>query len=205
LRPSSTGPCILYAERALDEGSGDRAAAQQCRGKPNPLLVGEPGHLDRERQSPPSFAQIGNAGNRGDQSERAVPFAGIADGVVMRTKHQARQAGTVALVTAADVADRIEMRMHAGLNHPVQDEVGRRAMLPSQEDARKVLRRLGNRGQPVDPADDLIAERVLVSGARRVHFTHAIPMAKTAPMAQRCSTDRYKFGAGGQPNSKIVQ
>jgi hypothetical protein len=53
--------------------------------------------------------------------------------------------------------------MHAGFNHPIQDEVGRRAMLPGQEDARKVLRRLGNRGQPIDPANDLIAERVLVS------------------------------------------
>ena len=54
------------------------------------FLVGEPDHLDGKRQTPPPPMQIGDAGNRGDQSERAVPFAGIADGVVVRTQHQAR-------------------------------------------------------------------------------------------------------------------
>ena len=51
-------------------------------------------------------------------AERAVPFAGIAHGVVMRSQHQARQAGPLAFVTAADIADGIEMRGHAGLAHP---------------------------------------------------------------------------------------
>ena len=39
----------------------------------------------------------------------------------MRAEHQARQAGRSALITAADVADRIEMRAHAGLAQSLAD------------------------------------------------------------------------------------
>jgi hypothetical protein len=94
--------------------------------------------------------------------------------------------------------------MHAGFNHPVQDEVGRRAMLPGQEDARKVLRRLGNRGQPVDPADDLIAERVGVRRPAR-SFHSCYSNGEGRDDGATLLDDRYKFGASGQPNSKIVQ
>ena len=39
-----------------------------------------------------------------------------------------------------------------------QDQVGGRAMLFGEEDAREMLRRFGDRAEFVDPADDLIAE-----------------------------------------------
>jgi hypothetical protein len=131
---------VLYAEHALVEGPCDRAAAQQRGGEPDPLLVGEPGYFDGERQAPPSLVQIGDAANRRDQSERAVPFAGIADGVVVRAQHQARQTGALAFIAAADISDRIEMRMHSGRAHPAQDKVGSGTMLFREEDACKMLR-----------------------------------------------------------------
>ena len=77
----------------------------------------------------------------------------------MRTQHQARQSRPLAFVAAADVADRVEMRAHAGRPHPGQDQVGRGAMFPGEEDPRQMLRRLRDRGELVDAADDLLAER----------------------------------------------
>jgi len=57
---------------------------------------------------------------------------------------------------------------------PAQDQVGRRTMLVRQKDARQMLRRLRDRRELVDPADDLIAERaVAVSGAALLHLMHA--------------------------------
>ena len=77
----------------------------------------------------PAPVQVGDAGNRRDHAERPVPFAGVAHGVVMRAQHQARQARALALVTAADIADGVEMRGHAGIAHPRQEQIGRGAML----------------------------------------------------------------------------
>ena len=93
------------------------------------------------------------------RSERAVPFAGVAHGVVMRAQHQARQAGPIAFVTAADIADRVEMRAHAGLAHPGEDQIGGHAVLRRKENPRQMLRRLGDGPELMDPADDLIAKR----------------------------------------------
>ena len=150
---------VLRGEHALIERSCDRPAAQQRGSEPDPLLVGKARHFDGERQSPPSFVQIGDAGDRRDQPERTVPFAGVADAVVVRAQHQTRQTRSLAFVTAADISDRIEVRAHSCFNHPGQDQVSRRAMLGRQEDAREMRRRFGNRRQPVDPLDDLLAER----------------------------------------------
>ena len=77
----------------------------------------------------------------------------------MRSQHQARQARPLAFVTAADVADGVEMRGHAGLAHPAQDEIGGGAMLRGEENPRQMLRRFGDRGQCVDPVNDLVAKR----------------------------------------------
>ena len=140
------------------ESARDRAAAEQRGRKAHALLVGESNDLDRERQPPPAPVQIGDAGNRCEQSERAVPFAGVAHGVVMRAQHQARQAGTIAFITAADISDRIEMRGHAGLAHPAKNEIGGDAVFGGQENPRQMLRRLGNGAELVDPADDFVAK-----------------------------------------------
>ena len=79
-------------------------------GEADALLIGGADHLDGERQAFSAPLQVGHAGNRRDQSERAVPFAGVADGVVMRAQHQARHSGPLAFVAAADVSDRVEVR-----------------------------------------------------------------------------------------------
>jgi hypothetical protein len=102
--------------------------------------------------------QIGDAGDRSDYPQRAIPFAGVANRIVMRAQHQARQARTLALVTAADIADRIEMGLHTRVAHPVQDQISRRAVFGGQENPREMLRRFGDFSEPVDPLDDLIAE-----------------------------------------------
>ena len=77
----------------------------------------------------------------------------------MRAQHQARQARTLALVTAADIADGVEMRGHAGIAHPGQNQIGGDAVFGGQENPRQMLRRLGDRPERVDPADDFIAEQ----------------------------------------------
>ncbi len=77
----------------------------------------------------------------------------------MRAQHQAWQARNLAFIPAADISNRVEMRAHSGLDHPAQDQVGRRAVLWGQENACEVVGGLGNRPQPVDPADNLIAKR----------------------------------------------
>jgi hypothetical protein len=76
----------------------------------------------------------------------------------MRTQHQAGQPGTFALIAAADIADGVEMRGHAGIPHPRHQEIGRDAMFRRKEDPRQMLRCLGNRPELIDPAYDFIAE-----------------------------------------------
>jgi hypothetical protein len=48
--------------------------------------------------------------------------------------------------------------MQSCVAHPGQNEVSRSTVFGGQENARKVLRGLGDLAQPVDPPDDLIAE-----------------------------------------------
>jgi hypothetical protein len=43
--------------------------------------------------------------------------------------------------------------------------------------------RFGNRRQPVDPADDLIAEGRGLSGGFRILLTHVFPMMQAMPSA----------------------
>ena len=76
----------------------------------------------------------------------------------MRAQHQAWQPGTVALITAADIADGVEMRGHAGILHPGHQEIGRDAMFRRKEDPRQMLGCLGNRPELIDPAYDFIAK-----------------------------------------------
>ena len=149
---------IARIEHAFVKGAGDRPAAEQGGGKPHALLVGETDDLDRKGQPHAPPVQVGDAGNRRDHAERAVPFAGVAHGIVMRSQHQARQPRTVALVTAADIADGVEMRGHAGILHPRHQEIGRDAMFRRKENPRQIFRRLGNRPELIDPADDFIAK-----------------------------------------------
>jgi hypothetical protein len=109
---------VARIERALDKRARDRPAAEQRRGEAHALLIGKADHFNREWQPLPALVEIGDAGDRGEQSERAVPFAGVANGVVMRAQHQARQTRTIAFIAAADIADGVEMRGHAGVPHP---------------------------------------------------------------------------------------
>ena len=59
---------------------------------------------------------------------------------------------------AEDIADRVEMRAHARLAHPGQQQIGRRAMLGGEENPRQMLRCLRDRRQFVDAANDLFAK-----------------------------------------------
>ena len=165
---------IAHPQHALVKGAGDRAAAEQRGGEADALLVGKAGDLDRERQPLAAPVQVRDAGDRGDEAERPIPFAGVTHGIVMRAEHQAWQAGRSALVAAADIADGIEMRVHAGFAHPGQDQIGRGAMLFGEKDAGEMLVVFRNRAERVDPADDLLAERELLQpGRSHVHPAHA--------------------------------
>ena len=171
---------VFGGQHAFVEGAGYRAAAEQGRRKPYPLLVGKTGHFDGKGKPLSAFVEVGDTGDRRDQAERAVPSAGIAHRVVVRTQHQARQARPVAFVTPADIADGIEMGAHARFNHPGHDQIGRRAMFHREKDARQVIRRLRNRRQPIDPADDFVAKRQGVSSSGGcVLLAHVFPTMET--------------------------
>jgi hypothetical protein len=98
----------------------------------------------------------------------------------------ALQSGDLAFVTAADISDRVEMNIHAGRSHPAKKQTSRSAVLGRQEYARRVLRRLRDRRQFVDPAGDFIAEGwASARRARLLHLAHAFPMTKPRPPADR--------------------
>lgn len=143
----------------LVEGAGHRPAAEQGGGEAHTLLVRKAHNLDREWQPLATPVQISDAGDRRDDAERTVPFAGVAHRIVMRADHQARQVRPLALVAAADIADGVEMRAHPGLTHPRQDQIGGLVVLFGQKNPRQMLRRFGDRSERVDPRHDLFAER----------------------------------------------
>ena len=184
---------VACVEHALVEGAGHRAAAEQRRGEAHPLLVGKADDFDRERQALAAAVEIGDAGDRRDHAQRPVPFAGVAHGVVVRAEHQARQARPLAFVAAADIADRVEMRTHAGVAHPAQDEFGGGAQLAGQIDAGELVGFFGDRRELVDPADDLFAERSILNGVASSH------LGELSISWDRGDGDpggnRYKFGA----------
>ena len=187
----------------LDERTGDRAAAEQGRGKANPFLVGEPDDLDRKRQPLPAPVQVRDAGNRRDQSERAVPFAGVTHRIIVRAQHQARQARPVALIAAADISDRVEMRAHARLDHPGQDEIGGDLVFGRKENPRQLLWRLRDRSELVDPADDFIAEQELPrAAARHFYIAHALPVRRLPCRA--CSIDTISMPADHAARLSLV-
>ncbi len=177
---------IAHLQHAFVEGAGDRAAAEQRGGEAHALLVGKAGDLDRERQPLAAPVQIGDAGDRSDHAERPVPFAGVAHGVVMRAEHQAWQTRRGALIAAADIADRIEMRVHAGLAHPGQDQIGRGAMLAREEDPGKMFAASSEIAASalIRPTISSPSESFCSPAISHVHPAHALPLA-----------DRYKFGA----------
>ncbi len=75
---------VLGAKYAFIESAGNGATAKQGRCEPNAFLIGKADDLDGEGQSLPALVHGSNAGNRRDQPQRPIPFAGIAHGVVMR-------------------------------------------------------------------------------------------------------------------------
>src|ERR1700742_3264045 len=91
----------------------------------------------------------------------------------MRSQHQTRQARTLAFVTTANIADRVEMRGHAGLAHPLQQQISSGAMLWREKYPRQRVRRLGDRRQRRDAADDLFAKRSVSRGFSHSHFLEA--------------------------------
>jgi hypothetical protein len=63
-------------------------------------------------------------------------------------------------------------------------------MLPGEKNPRQVLRRLGDRRQLIDPADDLIAKRQgLRQGAFCIRLVHDFPMTKPAAVRNTSRPD----------------
>ena len=80
--------------------------------------------LQRIGQAQAGSGDVVDALDRGDDAERAVPFAGIAHGVVMRADHHAREAGDLPLIAADDIADLVHARVEPRLAHPAQNKLG---------------------------------------------------------------------------------
>ena len=112
---------VARVQNSLVERAGHRTAAEERRSETDPLFISKADDLDRERQALAVAVEVCDAGDGRDHAERPVPFAGIAHRVVMRAEHQTGRTRLLALIAAADIADRIKMRIHAGLAHPAQD------------------------------------------------------------------------------------
>jgi hypothetical protein len=76
----------------------------------------------------------------------------------VRAEHQAGRAFNFAFMAAADIADGIEMRAHAGLAHPSQNEFGRGSVLACQEYPGQIPGRLRDRRKRADAADNLASK-----------------------------------------------
>jgi len=101
----------------------------------------------------------------------------------MRAEHQAGRPRPLAFVAAADIADRIEMRAHAGLTHPAEDEVRRRAQLLGEIDAGELAVFLRDRRELVNPTYDLFAERGVLNSRGSTHLGQAFHPGDRAAVA----------------------
>src|SRR5688500_3409887 len=134
---------ILRIEHPGVERAGERTAAEHGRAEAHAFLVAEAHHLDGKGQ-PLLFAiQQIDAFDGGDYAEHAVVLAGIAHRVEVRAEHEAGQSRPRALVAPARVADRVEPRLHAGLAHPAEHQLARRARLRRKEHAGQTCGKLG--------------------------------------------------------------
>ncbi len=128
--------------------------------------------------------------------QRAVPFAGVAHGVVVRAEHQAGRPRPLAFVAAADVADRVEMRAHAGLAHPGQDQVGRLPQFLLRIDAGRCLPASSEiAASSLIRRHDLFAERCIFNGVSGTHLDELSICSRPRQAAAHGNVNRYKFGA----------
>ena len=198
---------VAGVQNALVECAGHSTAAEQRRGEAHPLFIGKADDLDRERQALAAAIEICDAGDRRDHAKRPIPFAGIAYGVVVRAKHQAGRTRPLAFVATTDIADRVEMRTHAGLAHPAQDEVRGLAQLLGEIDARELAGLFRNRGQIVDPTHDRFAERWVLNGVNGPH-SDRLPLLWTATAAVLATIDisptRAESRTGAGFNTRVT-
>ncbi len=136
-------------EQCMVEGSRHRPAAEQRRAEAHALLVAEPDDLDGERQAYPAGMERTHAFDRRDHAEHAVVLAGVAHRVEVRTEHEAREFGTLALVAARAVADGIHACRHAGVAHPGQHVFVCIALLVGKEHARQAALLFGEAAEHV--------------------------------------------------------
>ncbi len=93
---------VDVVEHRVIERAGYCATSEQRRAEAHAFLVAEAQHLDREGKARPAGIERVHAFDGGDHAEHAVVLSGIANGIEMRTQHQARLSGSRALVAAGD-------------------------------------------------------------------------------------------------------
>src|SRR3954463_2898266 len=147
---------VARLERPGIEPAGECAAAEHRRAEAHAFLVAKADHLERKRQPAPGTREGTDAFDRRDHAEHAVVAAGVAHGVEVRAEDEARCAARAAVIAADGIADRIERRAHAGFAHPAEYEVGGRAVLRRQEDARQAARQLALPGELVAALHDAV-------------------------------------------------
>jgi hypothetical protein len=106
------------------EAARNRAAAQESAAKTHAFFFGKRDHLQVVRQAPAVRVQVGDHGDRQQDTQTAVIFAAIAYGVVVRACRQRFCARLLGGVAADDIAHRVDVDRHAGLAHPAGDARG---------------------------------------------------------------------------------
>lgn len=79
---------VLEFQEVLVEGAGEVRAAEVGRAEPEPLFVGEGGDLDGEGQPFAPVVQAFDAGEGGEDAERAIVLPGVAHGVEVRAEDE---------------------------------------------------------------------------------------------------------------------
>ncbi len=128
---------ICLVEQCGVERAGDGSAAQQRGTEAHALFVGETDHLDREGQPRRRRLQCVHAFDRRDDAEHAVVLPGVADGVEVRSQHQAWQTRRRSLVASDAIAHGVQPGIHSGRAHPVEHQRVRVPLLRREEHPRK--------------------------------------------------------------------
>ena len=156
--PHADAVCIGTLKPGRIELADHRAAANQRRREAHALFIAKPDYLQRVRQTLTLTMQLTHAGNCRQDTEQAVVLASVAHAVLMRPGHHHRRERHARLVTANDVAQRIEAGGHASIAHQADQIFTRLLVLFREVGARDLGRVFAERRQHVGLFENVASE-----------------------------------------------
>ena len=140
------------------ELAGHGLAADQRRAEAHAFLVAEADDLERVGQPDVAVVEILDARDCGDDAEQAVVLTGIAHAVLVGSGHDDRRIRVGGFVAADDIAERVEIGVHAGTAHQAKQKVAGLLVLVAEIGARDARRVLGELREHVGLAEEFGSE-----------------------------------------------